>query len=138
MALLAADIVGPGGHVTCIDRDGDAITRAQARVVHHGCSPWVDFHVSALDEFSSSQKFDALIGRYILLYQPDPAATIRHLLGALQPGAIVAFHGVDFPDPKPSYPPCTLFDRLYLLLSEAFRRSGAVRIMVAGSAIHSS
>ena len=102
-----------------------AIKRAEQRAVHHGCSSWVNLRVAALDEFGSDRKFDALIGRYVLLYQSDPVASIRHLLGSLKPGAIVAFHEVDFPDPRPSDPPCPIFDQLYSLMGEAFRRSGA-------------
>lgn len=125
VALLAADIVGPGGHVTCVDRDATAIARAQQRVVQHGCSSRVDFHISALADFSSELKFDALIGRYILLYQPDPVTVLRHLLGSLKLGSIMAFHELDFPDPHPSYPPCPILDQVYSLIGEAFRSSGA-------------
>ncbi len=125
VALLAADIVGPQGNVTCIDRDAMAIKRAQQRAAQHGCSSWVNFSVATMNEFESDQKFDALIGRYVLLYQSDPAANIRHLVQSLKPGAIVAFHEVDFPDPRPSDPPCPIFDQLYSLMGEAFRRSGA-------------
>ena len=61
----------------------------------------------------------------MLLYQPDAAATVRHLLQFVKPGGIVVFHDIDFPDPNPSYPPCPLYDQTYALLGEAFRRSGA-------------
>jgi ubiquinone/menaquinone biosynthesis C-methylase UbiE len=124
VALLAADMVGPGGSVTCIDRDSAAIDKAELRAKQHGCSSWMQFSVSALNEFLTEQKFDALIGRYILLYQPDPVAIIKHLLTFLKPGAIVAFHEVDFPDAEPSYPPCPLFNKAYSLIGEAFTRSG--------------
>jgi ubiquinone/menaquinone biosynthesis C-methylase UbiE len=124
VALLVADMVGPGGRVTCIDRDPSAIERARTRMVHNGCSSWVEFQVANLDEFVSDEKFDALVGRYILLYQPKPAATIRHLVQFLAPGGVVAFHEVDFSDPHPSAPPCPLFDRVRALTGEAFIKSG--------------
>ncbi|MBB5058117.1 ubiquinone/menaquinone biosynthesis C-methylase UbiE [Granulicella aggregans] len=125
VAFLAADIVGPGGRVTCIDRDSMSIKRAQERASQQGCSSWVEFQTSTLDEFASEEKYDALIGRYILLYLPDPAATLRHLIRFLNRGAIVAFHDVDIPIEQPSYPPCPLFDQLYSLVTQAFLKSGA-------------
>src|SRR6266571_4188426 len=51
-------------------------------------------------------RFDAIVGRYILLYQHDPGATIRHLLRFLKPGGIVVFHEIDLTDTRSSDPPC--------------------------------
>jgi hypothetical protein len=66
-----------------------------------------------------------LVGRYILLYQPDPSSTIRSLLRSVKQGGIVAFHEFDFPGPEPSHPPCQLHDQVGRLLIEAFRSTGA-------------
>jgi len=64
VALLAADMVGPGGWVVGIDRDAAALDharrRAEEQVVPRG--------------YETKDKLDALVGRYILLYQPDAAA----------------------------------------------------------------
>ncbi|WP_309570181.1 hypothetical protein [Deinococcus sp.] len=38
---------------------------------------------------------DALIGRLVLMYFPDPAAVRRHLLSLVKPGGIVAFQELD-------------------------------------------
>jgi hypothetical protein len=51
----------------------------------------VRFTTSEIDTFAAQQKFDAVIGRLVLLYLPDPAATLRRLAGLLRPGGIVAF-----------------------------------------------
>lgn len=125
VALLAADIVGPGGRVVGLDRDATALKRAVERTVEQGCSSWVSFQATNLEDFSTTELFDAVIGRYILLYQPDAGATIRQLTTFLKPGGIVVFHELDFPDPHPSYPACELFDQVYALVGEAFRRAGA-------------
>src|SRR5579864_8700808 len=74
VALLAADIVGPGGHVLGIDRDAAALDNARRRTVEQGCSSWVSFQPANLDEFKTGDQFDALVGRYILLHQSDAAA----------------------------------------------------------------
>src|SRR4249919_2438082 len=77
VAILAADIVGPGGRVLGIDRDAAALENARRRTEEQGCSSWVSFHTANLEEFESEDQFDALVGRYVLLYQPDPAEIIR-------------------------------------------------------------
>ena len=125
VALLAADIVGPSGRVVGLDRDATGLERARRRTEEQGCSSWVTFQATHLEDFSTEELFDAVVGRYILMYQPDPAATIRELTRFLKPGAIIAFHEMDFTDPHSSYPPCEPWDQIYRLLSEVFRRGGA-------------
>ena len=122
VALLAADIVGPGGRVLGIDRDAAALDNARRRTDEQGCSSWVEFQASNLDEFTRTHQFDALVGRYVLLYQPDPCAIIRSLLRSVKPGGIVVFHEFDLPGPDASYPPCPLYDQVGMLVSEVFRR----------------
>jgi ubiquinone/menaquinone biosynthesis C-methylase UbiE len=124
VALLAAEIVGSGGHVLGVDRDAAALENARGRARQAGCSSWISFHASALDEFNTKDRFDAVVGRYVLLYQRNPGAIIRHLLKFLKPGGIVVFHELDFSDPRSSDPPCAFWDEIYALLSEAFRRAG--------------
>jgi ubiquinone/menaquinone biosynthesis C-methylase UbiE len=125
VALLSADIVGPGGHVLGIDRDATALDNARRRTDEQGCSSWVEFQASDLDEFAITDQFDALVGRYVLLYQPDPSSTIRSLLRSVKLGGIIVFHEFDFHGPHASYPPCPLFDQVNMLVGEVFRRGGA-------------
>ena len=125
VALLAADIVGPGGRVVGLDRDAAGLERARQRTVEQGCSSWVSFQATNLEDFSTTDLFDAVVGRYILLYQPDAAVTIRQFARFLKPGGIVVFHEFEFTESHPSYPPCELWDQLYGLLGEVFRRGGA-------------
>jgi ubiquinone/menaquinone biosynthesis C-methylase UbiE len=66
VALLAADIVGPGGHVVGLDRDASGLERARQRTVEQGCSSWVSFQATNLDDFSTTEQFDAVVGRYII------------------------------------------------------------------------
>ena len=122
VALLSADIVGPGGRVLGIDRDAAALDNARRRTDEQGCSSWVEFKASDLDEFTTTDQFDALVGRYVLLYQPDPSSTIRSLLRSVKPGGIVVFHEFDLPGPDASYPPCPLYDQVGMLVSEVSRR----------------
>jgi SAM-dependent methyltransferase len=125
VAMLAAEIVGPNGHVVGIDMDQSFLEHARRRAEENGCAPWVTFEQAKVDAFTTSDRFDALVGRYILLYLPDPAATLAHLLQCVKPGGIVVCHEVDLTDPHPSYPPCPLWDKGYKLVSEAFLCAGA-------------
>jgi ubiquinone/menaquinone biosynthesis C-methylase UbiE len=101
VALLSADIVGPGGRVLGIDRDADALDNARRRTDEQGYSSWVEFQASNLDEFTTTDQFDALVGRYVLLYQPDPSSIIRSLLRSVKPGGIV-FHEFTYPARTPA------------------------------------
>jgi ubiquinone/menaquinone biosynthesis C-methylase UbiE len=90
VSLLAADLVGPSGTVLGIDRSNEALDVAKRRAAAAERSN-VRFAATELDAFSTRRKFDAVIGRLILGYMPDPVATLRRLLMCLRPGGIVAF-----------------------------------------------
>jgi ubiquinone/menaquinone biosynthesis C-methylase UbiE len=107
-----------------VDQDTVGLEKARERSRQQGCSSWVSFEASDLAEFDTADQFDAIVGRYILLYQQDPGAIIRHLLKFLKPGGIVVFHEMDFANAHSSDPPCAFWDEIYGLLSEAFRRHG--------------
>ena len=124
VAFLVGEIVGPGGWVLGVDQDAAGLEKARERSRQQGCSSWVSFEASNLAEFDSADQFDAIVGRYILLYQQDPGVIIRRLLKFLKPGGIVVFHEMDFANAHSSDPPCAFWDEIYGLLSEAFRRSG--------------
>lgn len=91
VSLLAGNLVGPSGSVLGVDRSQDARKTAERRAVEEGQSRWVRFTSADLAAFVPEREFDAIIGRLILMYLPDPAATLRHLVGSLRPGGIVAF-----------------------------------------------
>ena len=99
VALLLADLVGPRGQVVGVEMNATIVETARARVKTMG---WrnVTFQVGDVREITLDSDFDAVAGRWILMYLPDPAAMLRHLATRLKPGGIVAFHENDF-----SYPP---------------------------------
>lgn len=90
VSLLAAELVGPSGTVLGVDRSEEAASVARQRAAASRLD-WVRFEAIELDAFSARHKFDAVIGRLILAYLPDPAATLRRLRRHLRPGGIVAF-----------------------------------------------
>lgn len=48
--------------------------------------------------------FDAVVGRWVLQYAPDPAALLRRARGWLRPGGIIAFQEIDLSIPPRAWP----------------------------------
>lgn len=126
VALLAAEIVGPQGRVLGIDRDEVITDKARLRAANEGLAANVSFEVADLGEFRPAGRFDAVIGRYVLLYQEDPAAILRRYAQFLRPGGMVIFHEMDMTNTGSSWPLCPVWDDPYQLFARAFRASGAV------------
>ncbi|MDX2693926.1 class I SAM-dependent methyltransferase [Streptomyces ipomoeae] len=124
VSMLAGEIVGPRGRVLGIDRDPAATDKARRRARNEGFDASLDFEVTELDDFDTTERFDAVVGRYVLLYQKDPADLLRRFTRFLRPGGILVFHEVDFTVQNPSWPPSPLWDECYRLLSEVYRATG--------------
>ena len=125
VSLLAAKLVGPTGSVIGIDRDRAIVERARERARRTARGANIEFLCANVLEFESPLDFDAVVGRYILLYQPDPVSAVRHAAKQVRFGGIVLFHEMDFANPIRSYPDGTLFGRLlYGLITDTFRRAG--------------
>jgi ubiquinone/menaquinone biosynthesis C-methylase UbiE len=124
VAMLAADLVGPDGSVVGIDRDAASVAWASKRVAEAGYKN-IRFQVAEFHEFNDTQAFDALVGRFILMYLPDPAAILRHLSQRLRPGAAIAFMEPDFTVPSRVFPELPQFKNGNFWISEVLRRSGA-------------
>src|SRR5262249_60304866 len=99
VGLVLADLVGPSGAVVGVEANPDIVESASARVDAAG---WrnVSFVVGDLRDAPVPEGFDAVVGRWVLMYQPDPADVLRRLATRVRIGGIVAFHENDF-----SYPP---------------------------------
>ena len=122
VSLLAADLVGPSGEVLGIDRSKDALDVAKRRAAAAGRRN-VRFAVTELDAFSTGRKFDAVIGRLILAYMPNPGATLRRLLTCLRPGGIVAFQEL-LPRLARSIPEGPQFHLCSQWILDTFERAG--------------
>ncbi len=110
VAMLAANLVGTGGSVLGIDRDANNVAFAQSRAADAGRSN-VTFRQAEIDSFTGKNLFDAVVGRYILLYVPDRAAVLRQLAATLTRGGILAFIEPDFSTPVRSFPEAPLFQQ---------------------------
>jgi SAM-dependent methyltransferase len=123
VAMLAAQIVGPTGEVVGIERDPRTITRARARVLESGLAN-VTFTQSDVNEIATAKPFDAVVGRYILMYLPDPTAVLQALTRLICPGGVVAFLDVSWAPVISLAAGLPLWSTCTSLIVELFRRSG--------------
>jgi ubiquinone/menaquinone biosynthesis C-methylase UbiE len=124
VAMLAAEFVGPTGSVVGLDRDPGSVAWATRRVADAGIKN-IRFQAAEFHQFTDAQPFDALVGRFILMYLPDPIAILRHLATQLRSGAVIVFMEPDFDVPSRLVPEMPEFRRCGEWVGEALRRSGA-------------
>src|SRR5438034_11785101 len=96
VSLLAAELVGEQGSVLGVDTNASVLHIAQARAQAANLSH-VSFLVGNIDELALTQQFDAIVGRLILMYLPQPAAVLRQLSTHLRPGRVLPSHEHDIP-----------------------------------------
>lgn len=89
VAMLAARLAGPGGEVVGVERDPAAVQSATARVREAGFGNvrFVQGDAQTLD--SVVGPFDAVVGRLVLMYLPDPAAAVTRAAELVRPGGLV-------------------------------------------------
>jgi ubiquinone/menaquinone biosynthesis C-methylase UbiE len=95
VAFLAAGLVGDQGEIVGLDKSPMILDVARRRAAQQGLAN-VSFIEGDLATAEPPGEFDAVIGRLILMYQPDPAATIRRFLPFVRSGGSVAFVEYDF------------------------------------------
>src|SRR5215813_2428170 len=90
VSLLLSEIVGSDGEVVGLERDANSIDKAAMRVDAAGIRNISFVHAEASNAPLVGQ-FDAIVGRFILMYLPEPAHVLRDLTRYLRPGGAVAF-----------------------------------------------
>jgi ubiquinone/menaquinone biosynthesis C-methylase UbiE len=123
VALIAARLVGPSGEVVGIERDPRSIARATARIAEAGLRN-VSFTQSDAAQIPADKPFDAAVGRYILMFLPDPIAVVRSLVRLVRPGGVVAFQEPCWKDFLQQSARLPLWSEGASLLVETFHRSG--------------
>lgn len=91
VSITAASVVGPTGRVVGVDRGAKAVDSARARAATLALAH-VSFEVSELDDIDATSvgaPFDAVIGRFILMHQRDPAAVLAGVSRLVKPGGRV-------------------------------------------------
>jgi len=122
VAIMAARMVAPGGRVVGIDLDESALQRARHRAATEELSN-VQFHVCDFQDYTSSCLFDAVVGRCVLLHQPNPAMALTSVAKHARSGGIVAFQEPWFSRGF-SFPKAALFEEVIGWLHSTVRASG--------------
>jgi ubiquinone/menaquinone biosynthesis C-methylase UbiE len=93
VAMLAAGMVGPSGSVTGLERDPGSLARTRSRVAEAGLGN-VSFIKGDVANVTCGEAFDAVVGRLVLQYVPNPVAVVRSLAALVRPGGVIAFQDV--------------------------------------------
>ncbi|MDE3199083.1 MAG: methyltransferase domain-containing protein [Acidobacteriota bacterium] len=119
VSLLAARLVGRTGSVTSVDFDEGALSVLRSRAASEGLLNISPLHRDVMT-FEPDRKFDAVVGRHILIHTLDPLAVLKSAYRLLQPRGIAAFQEFDFGLLTPSYPACPLRDRAMPIFRDFF------------------
>jgi SAM-dependent methyltransferase len=123
VSVLAATMVGEFGAVLGIDRAASSVETARRRAAALGMRN-VRFETAELDAFDSAERFDAIIGRFVLLYQPDPIAVLRRLRNLLKANGIIAFQEMDM-ETASQVPTSETFTSVLSWILGGFKAGGA-------------
>jgi ubiquinone/menaquinone biosynthesis C-methylase UbiE len=96
ISMDLADLVGPSGRVTALERTDEALDLARAEAARRGTVN-VDFavgNVQALDLDDAS--FDVVHAHQVLQHVDDPVAALREMKRVCRPGGLVAARDSDY------------------------------------------
>lgn len=122
VAFEAADLVGPHGSVVGVDESVKALrfaaVRAERRELTNVTFIHDDLHTVRIED-----QFDAVVGRLVLLYTPEPAQILRKFAALVRPGGVVAMMEYEM-TAAGGLPHTDLSLSCITWICEAFRRSG--------------
>ena len=121
-SLQAAELVGPSGSVLGVDRSAQAVQRAGRRAAALKANH-LRFQAADLETIDLPLTFDALIGRFILMFLDDPTGILARMIGRLVPGGVVAFVETDLAVAR-SIPAVPRVETALEWIRETFRRAG--------------
>jgi SAM-dependent methyltransferase len=121
-AFIAAELVGAAGEVIGTDRSMDAVKKAQENADARGLR--VLFQHGNPAEMTFEHPFDAVVGRYVLLYNLDQPSMLCRLARHLKPGGVIVFQEPTMHFAQ-SLPPVDLYERCRRWYMEGMRAGGA-------------
>jgi ubiquinone/menaquinone biosynthesis C-methylase UbiE len=127
VAFLAAELVGPDGEVVGTDRATKAVATAIARADARGIAN-VTFLAGDPTGMTFDRPFDAVVGRLVLMYYPDPVAALARIVRLVRPGGLVVFQETDRTSAR-AEPPTPLASRCIEVAFDTLAAAGSdVRI----------
>jgi 2-polyprenyl-3-methyl-5-hydroxy-6-metoxy-1,4-benzoquinol methylase len=130
VSFLLARMVGPSGAVVGVDRSEDAVAMANARAQAMGLSQ-VSFSQGDIEDISLDQPVDAAVGRFVLMYSPEPSVSLRRIAANVRAGGIVAFQEMNVAEAK-SFPQVDLFEQSMRWIIETLDREKVKNLMGLG------
>ncbi len=91
ISLLLSRLVGQTGQVIGFDHDPQSLSVAKQRATAEGYSNITFVQRDLTQDTLGSDIFDAIVGRRVLTYLPDPSAVMRRRVNSLSSGGIVVF-----------------------------------------------
>jgi SAM-dependent methyltransferase len=122
VAFVAAELIGSAGEVVGIDQSTESVAKATVRAGERGLSN-VRFVVGDIHDQAPDGPFEAIVGRLVLMYVPDPAAVLRTQAALLRAGGVVAPIEFDLHSAR-SLPSTPLVAQALSWLREVFIRAG--------------
>ena len=131
VSFLVSELVGAEGSVVGVERDEQALASARRRASEAGIGN-VEFRCGDFREIEiDGGPFDALVGRFVLMYQADPADAVKRAARHLRPGGVVAFAEINMPVgsavPERAFadwPPTPASEQVNRWMYEAFAKLG--------------
>lgn len=134
VAFICASLVGSSGVVVGVDKAEPAVSEANERARADGFGN-VTFAVGDPGKMCFEEPFDAVVGRLVLMHQPDPVAMLRSLASLLKGRGVVAFQEFDITSAR-CYPPVRIYEQCIEWINAAFGRTGTDSRM--GMKLHAS
>ena len=122
VSFVAADLAGPEGWVVGLDSSPESLARARLRAEQRGLTQ-VQFVEGDIHDPAPGGPFDAIVGRLVLMYVPDPAAVLRRQATVLRAGGLVVPIEFDVPTSR-ALPASPLLSQAVAWITEAFARGG--------------
>jgi SAM-dependent methyltransferase len=122
VAFLAAELVGPSGEITGVDLSPTAVAAAKTgakRRLQTNVSPYLGDPAYMVFE----QPFDAIVGRYVLMFSPDPVSMLKSIARHLRPGGVIVFHEPDWTGAR-SHPPSPTYENCHKCIVRTFLKVG--------------
>ena len=95
VSFLAARLIGLSGQVLGVDRSAVAVAAA-SRMAQTLNLPNARFVVGDAGKMAFDAPFDAVVGRFVLMHNPEPIALLRQLVTQVRSGGVVAFQEADW------------------------------------------
>ena len=134
VSLIAAELVGPSGSVTGIDRAAPALAAARARAAEAGHAT-VTFREADVFSLESGEPYDAVVGRFILMHVADAVGAVKRLASLTRAGGALAFIELDI-EQAGAFPPLPLLARAIDWITATYRHVGAEPNM--GTKLHAT